>query len=64
MPTPFWRSDVRPAPEGVPAVYEVNGREYVAFAAAYYGTLEPGNTAIFQGKIENQGYYVFALPNN
>jgi quinoprotein glucose dehydrogenase len=58
----LWEHDLNSNPEGVPAVYEVNGRQYVAFAASYYGTLEPGNTAIFQGKQENQGYYVFALP--
>jgi hypothetical protein len=43
-------------------VYEVNGRQYVAFCASYYGSLEPGNISTFQGKVENQGYYVFALP--
>jgi quinoprotein glucose dehydrogenase len=58
----LWEHDLNSNPEGVPAVYEVNGRQYVAFAASYYGMLEPGNTAIFQGKLENQGYYVFALP--
>jgi quinoprotein glucose dehydrogenase len=58
----LWEHDLNSNPEGIPAVYEVNGRQYVAFAASYYGNLEPGNTAIFQGKLENQGYYVFALP--
>ncbi len=59
----LWEHDLNANPEGIPAVYEVNGREYVAFAASFYSSLAPGNTAIFQGKQENQGYYVFALPN-
>jgi hypothetical protein len=35
----------------------------VVFCASSYRSLEPGNTAIFQGRPENQGYYVFALPH-
>ena len=58
----LWEHDLNANPEGIPAVYEVDGREYVAFCASHYASLEPGNTAIFQGRIENQGYYVFALP--
>jgi quinoprotein glucose dehydrogenase len=58
----LWEHDLNANPEGIPAVYEVNGREYVAFCASHYASLEPGNSAIFQGKAENQGYYVFALP--
>jgi quinoprotein glucose dehydrogenase len=58
----LWEHDLNSNPEGIPAVYDVNGREYVAFAASFYQTLEPGNTAIFQGTIDHQGYYVFALP--
>ena len=30
--------------------------------ASHYGSLDPGNISTFQGKAENQGYYVFALP--
>jgi hypothetical protein len=40
----------------------VNGRQYVAFCASSYGNLDPGIISTFQGKPENQGYYVFALP--
>ena len=58
----LWEHDVNANPEGIPAIYEVEGRQYVAFSASFYASLEPGNTAIFQGRIENQGYYVFALP--
>ena len=67
-----WRSDrararqghgrgavgARPAggPTGMPAVYEVKGRQFIAFFAsvAQDGKKEP---------VEAQGYYVFALPS-
>ena len=58
----LWEYDLNANPEGIPAVYEVNGRQYVAFCASYYGSLDAGNVSTFQGKAENQGYYVFALP--
>lgn len=38
-------------PKGIPAVYEVGGRQYVAFLA----TAAPE-------KPETQGFYVFSLP--
>jgi quinoprotein glucose dehydrogenase len=49
-------------PEGMVAVYEVGGRQYVAFCASSYSDIEPENIAIFPGKREAQGYYVYALP--
>ncbi len=49
-------------PEGMVAVYEVAGRQYVAFCASYYPDVAADNIAIFPGKREAQGYYVFALP--
>jgi quinoprotein glucose dehydrogenase len=58
----LWEHDLNANPEGIPSVYELNGRQYVAFCASFYGSLDPGNISTFQGKIENQGYYVFALP--
>jgi len=58
----LWEFDLNANPEGIPAVYEVNGRQYVAFCASSYGNLDPGIISTFQGKPENQGYYVFALP--
>ena len=56
-------------PEGIPAVYEVRGRQYVAFAAgASWGT---GGDPVWKkafhrkaGKIDAQGYHVFALPRD
>ena len=49
-------------PEGMTAVYEVGGRQYVAFCASSYREIASGNIAIFQGSPQAQGYYVFALP--
>ncbi len=62
----LWEHELDGNPEGIPAVYEANGREYVAFAVgAWVGTeAEKKRTDAIQrkfGKPEAQGYYVFAL---
>ena len=52
-------------PEGIPAVYEVGGREYIAISArpeTSHGDL-PSPEANSQQKAQ-QGYYVFALPQS
>jgi quinoprotein glucose dehydrogenase len=54
-------------PEGIPAVYEVNGREYLAFSARpSLKHLGPGGeratVEASPGAPETQGFYVFALP--
>ena len=49
-------------PEAATAVCEIGGREFVVFCASSYESVPDGNIAIFQGKPEAQGYYVFALP--
>jgi quinoprotein glucose dehydrogenase len=62
-----WEHELQANPEGIPAVCEVGGRQYIAFAAgASWGT---GTDPIWknpfhrkQGNIEAQGYHVFALP--
>ena len=62
-----WEHELEANPEGVPAVYQVNGRQYIAFAVgASWGT---GGDPVWknplhrkQGNIEAQGYHVFALP--
>jgi quinoprotein glucose dehydrogenase len=62
-----WERELEANPEGIPAVYEVRGRQYVAFGAgASWGT---GGDPVWrnplhrkQGTIEAQGYHVFALP--
>ncbi len=63
----LWQYELEANPEGIPAVYEIDGREYIAFAAgAARGTYgDPMSQTPAQrkeGKIEAQGYHVFALP--
>jgi quinoprotein glucose dehydrogenase len=65
----LWERELDANPEGIPAVFEVGGRQYVAFAAgASWGT---GSDPVWRnalhrkpGKIEAQGYHVFALATN
>ena len=56
----LWERQIDSNPDGLPAVYEVSGRQYVAFFAgtgrSYAGI------AWKPAKPEAQGYYVFALP--
>jgi quinoprotein glucose dehydrogenase len=62
----LWERSIEANPEGLVSTYEVNGRQYVAFCAS--GTVREGetaqgaNAAWLPGKLEAQGYYVFALP--
>jgi quinoprotein glucose dehydrogenase len=61
----LWEKELESGPEGIPAVYEVNGREYVAFAARtgrVFDNIGAESMAWKPGKPEAQGYYVFALP--
>jgi quinoprotein glucose dehydrogenase len=61
----LWEAQVDAALEGMPAVYSVDGREYIVFCAAaqpataLLGT--PGHPAT-QGKSQNGAYIAFALP--
>jgi len=62
----IWEHELEANPEGIPAVYQVNGQQYIAFAVgASWGD---GGDPVWrnplhrkQGKIEAQGYHVFAL---
>jgi glucose dehydrogenase len=58
----LWERQLDANPEGMAAVFEATGREYVVFCASSYESIPEGSIAIFQGKPEAQGYYVFALP--
>jgi quinoprotein glucose dehydrogenase len=60
----LWEKPLEANPDGIPAVYELGGREYVAFYVA--GDTPTGSrTAMFKaGKPEAQGYYAFALPQS
>lgn len=65
----LWAHELEANPEGIPAVYQLAGRQYIAFAAgASWGTgTDPVWKNAFHRKparIEAQGYYVFALPGN
>jgi quinoprotein glucose dehydrogenase len=56
----LWERELDANPDGIPAVYEVAGRQYVAF---YAGVGRNYNGIAWKaGKPEGQGYYVFALP--
>ncbi len=58
--TILWEKEMESNPQSIPAVYEVGGRQYVAF---FLSSGRAKNDAVFtQGKPEAQGYYVFALP--
>ena len=56
----LWETELPANPDGIPAVYEVGGRQYVAFFAAESGAKE--SISYKPGKEGSQGYYVFALP--
>jgi quinoprotein glucose dehydrogenase len=65
----LWEKQLEAAPDGIPAVYEVGGREYfvVCTRGGRANDNLPANPAqIVQAnaKTEAQGYYVFALPVN
>jgi quinoprotein glucose dehydrogenase len=57
----LWETEIEVNPDGIPAVYEVDGRRYVAFYAAAGGG---DGIVVKASKAEAQGYYVFALPNS
>jgi quinoprotein glucose dehydrogenase len=64
-----WEHEIDANPEGIPAIFELGGRQYLAFAAgASWGT---GPDPVWRNafhrkpsKPEAQGYYVFALPES
>ncbi|RPI12155.1 MAG: pyrroloquinoline quinone-dependent dehydrogenase [Acidobacteriales bacterium] len=56
----LWEREMESNPQSIPAVYEVGGRQYVAFFLTSNRATD--NMAYRRGKPEAQGYYVFALP--
>ena len=58
----LWERRLDANPEGMAAVFEVGGREYVVFCASSYESVPEGDIAIFKGSANAQGYYVFGLP--
>jgi quinoprotein glucose dehydrogenase len=63
----LWAHELEANPEGIPAVFQIGGRQFIVFAAgASWGT---GTDPVWknefhrkQGRLEAQGYHVFALP--
>jgi quinoprotein glucose dehydrogenase len=53
----LWERELDTALEGIPAVYEINGREYLVVCAAAEAELKPAR----QGKIHG-AYVAFSLP--
>ncbi|HTF72118.1 MAG TPA: c-type cytochrome, partial [Edaphobacter sp.] len=56
----LWETELDANPDGIPAIYEVAGQQYIAFYAAVDG--KPQSISHKPGKPGAQGYYVFALP--
>jgi len=54
---PLWEREVPAALEGIPAVYEIGGREFIVYCASAQAGLTPGT----QGRIDG-AYIAFALP--
>jgi quinoprotein glucose dehydrogenase len=53
---PLWEHEVSAALEGIPAIYEIGGREYIVYCASAQAGLTPAT----QGPI-NGAYVAFAL---
>jgi quinoprotein glucose dehydrogenase len=61
----LWERALDANPEGLAAVFEANGRQYVAFCASGTGKQDTPVEKAFEarpGLASAQGYYVFALP--
>ncbi|HEY4047342.1 MAG TPA: PQQ-binding-like beta-propeller repeat protein [Acidobacteriaceae bacterium] len=65
----IWATELPAGPEGIPAVYEVGGREYIVISArpdtvlaGTEGRLPARQSGAAPARTETQGYYVFALP--
>ena len=62
-----WEKQLASGPEGIPSVYEINGRQYIVFCARSGRVSDnlpanPNSIAQKMGAPEAQGYYAFALP--
>jgi quinoprotein glucose dehydrogenase len=55
----LWEAELDANPDGIPAIYEVAGRQYIAFFAAASGAKD--TLAYKSAKPDSQGYYVFTL---
>ncbi|HEY1950361.1 MAG TPA: PQQ-binding-like beta-propeller repeat protein [Bryobacteraceae bacterium] len=60
----LWETEVGAAMEGIPAVFEMNGREYIVFCAAAQAEIDaPGKKAQRAPDVTHRAYVAFALPN-
>jgi quinoprotein glucose dehydrogenase len=57
----LWEHELQGNPEGIPAVYEVGGRQYIAFFASAGPGPGPKSIAYKAATPGAQGFYVFAL---
>ena len=57
----LWETEIEGTPDGIPAVYEVGGRQYVAF---YANGGSGDGVVVKRTSPEAQGYYVFALADS
>jgi glucose dehydrogenase len=58
----LWEKEMEANFAGIPAVYAVAGRQYVAFFGGCCEKPAAGNIAWKGASLGTQGYYVFALP--
>jgi quinoprotein glucose dehydrogenase len=61
----LWEKELESNPEGIPAIYEQAGRQYVVFGTRtgrVFDNIGTDSMAWKPGKPEAQGYYAFALP--
>jgi len=59
----LWEKRLEGNPDGIPAVYETGGRQYVVFCVRADSGGGSRTPAMFiPGKPQSQGYYAFALP--
>ena len=58
----LWETELDGNPDGIPAIYQVAGRQYIAFYASSENQKE--TIAFKPGEPGAQGYYVFALPES
>ncbi len=58
----LWETEVNAAMEGIPAVYEVDGHEYVVFCAAAQSEIARPGSKTPPPVLENGSYIAFRLP--
>jgi quinoprotein glucose dehydrogenase len=59
----LWETEVSEAMEGIPAVYEVGGREYIVFCAAAQAKIPLPDSTGPAPQVKNGAYVAFALPD-